>query len=849
MKRAEYFSSLPSSSSFFNTPSHTSIDAHSWLVAEQSVQRILSTIQPTVASEHRRNEVIGYLQNIIREYFGTEVLPFGSVPLKTYLPDGDIDLTVVCRQSTVEDLTGYICSFLEREGKKDTEFVIKKVEYIHAQVRLVKCVVQDIAVDISFNQIAGLSALCFLERVDQFIGRDHLFKRSIILIKAWCHYESRILGALHGLISTYALDLLVLHIINLFHSSIDGPFSVLFRFLDYYSTFDWKKYCVSLNGPVSISSLPEIMVGAPQNDGSDLLLSKEFLKNETDIFSVSTWELETREQAFPLKHLNIIDPLKDNNNLGRSVCQGNFYRIGYALSYAARKLEEVIMLPPERIDEGLKKFFENTLNWNAMGRRQDVRVPVPVFGFGEPEVSDLSVDYNSYFTHLMYFHYYHNQNSSIRFGPPTLSLQFANLYFVYPTNTEGFVPRPFYLPYVAQSSSTALGDEEIMKFLGTGTYFSTGIVAENLYSQGIGTYIPIMESRGTGMFIPNIRIEEKMPQARCIVGMDVEDKVKSEGRFIPDKGVKEKGKMSLGRAICISGMDVEGKVKSIGAETFISNKGVEEMKIPNMDVEEMNKSQGSVTKILDVGVEEKSQPGGTATYILNVGINKNGESQGSGIYNHYVGVEGNTKSQGKGKHSSELVYQPGGTATYILNVGINKNAESQGSGIDNHYVGVEGNTKSQGKGKHSSELERESPKKQMHIWEREIDAGQKTLGLMPKSSLKNEHVNVLSETEDSCGCIDLSLEDLPHLSATKKTIPSKAPQPDQATIESSQAKKSSHLSKRVEFGFFGPSLPPLILSSPMADSEQPESSEHKEDRIPVQPYRLTDEKDFPPLSQ
>ncbi|GMP23638.1 hypothetical protein CsSME_00001162 [Camellia sinensis var. sinensis] len=134
MKRAEYFSSLPSSSSFFNTPSHTSIDAHSWLVAEQSVQRILSTIQPTVASEHRRNEVIGYLQNIIREYFGTEVLPFGSVPLKTYLPDGDIDLTVVCRQSTVEDLTGYICSFLEREGKKDTEFVIKKVEYIHAQV-------------------------------------------------------------------------------------------------------------------------------------------------------------------------------------------------------------------------------------------------------------------------------------------------------------------------------------------------------------------------------------------------------------------------------------------------------------------------------------------------------------------------------------------------------------------------------------------------------------------------------------------------------------------------------------------------------------------------------------------
>jgi hypothetical protein len=33
------------------------------------------------------------------------------------------------------------------------------------QVKLVKCVVQNIAVDISFNQIGGLCTLCFLEKV------------------------------------------------------------------------------------------------------------------------------------------------------------------------------------------------------------------------------------------------------------------------------------------------------------------------------------------------------------------------------------------------------------------------------------------------------------------------------------------------------------------------------------------------------------------------------------------------------------------------------------------------------------------------------------------------------------
>lgn len=38
-------------------------------------------------------------------------------------------------------------------------------------------------------------------------------------------------------------------------------FQVLYRFLDYLSKFDWDNYCVSLKGPVSKSSLPDI-VGA-----------------------------------------------------------------------------------------------------------------------------------------------------------------------------------------------------------------------------------------------------------------------------------------------------------------------------------------------------------------------------------------------------------------------------------------------------------------------------------------------------------------------------------------------------------------------------------------------------------
>ncbi|KAF3446515.1 hypothetical protein FNV43_RR11694 [Rhamnella rubrinervis] len=287
------FSSYSSSSN----PDPLSIDDELWLMIEQRAQEILCTIQPNVVSELRRKEVINYVQRLIKGYLGNEVFSFGSAPLKTYLPDGDIDLTALSHQNGEEDLARNVCSILK--GQENSEFEVKDVQCIHAQVKIVKCTVKNIAVDISFNQLAGLCTL--------FSGA------------AWCYYESRILGAHHGLISTYALETLVFYIINLYYGSLRGPLEVLYRFLEYYSMFDWDRYCVSINGPVAISSLTEVKSEKREDDMGELPLSKEVLKNCKYIFSVPVKAHEARMEEFPIKQLNILDPLKDNNNLGRSV--------------------------------------------------------------------------------------------------------------------------------------------------------------------------------------------------------------------------------------------------------------------------------------------------------------------------------------------------------------------------------------------------------------------------------------------------------------------------------------------------------------------------------------------------
>ena len=61
-----------------------------------------------------------------------QVLPFGSVPLKTYLPDGDIDLTALSHEDAEEDLAQAVCNILQ--SGDDPEYQVKDIQYIRAQV-------------------------------------------------------------------------------------------------------------------------------------------------------------------------------------------------------------------------------------------------------------------------------------------------------------------------------------------------------------------------------------------------------------------------------------------------------------------------------------------------------------------------------------------------------------------------------------------------------------------------------------------------------------------------------------------------------------------------------------------
>ncbi|CAI0469912.1 unnamed protein product [Linum tenue] len=355
------------------------LDSARWSKAEERTAELIECIKPNEPSENQRNAVASYVQRLIMKCFPCQVFTFGSVPLKTYLPDGDIDLTAFSKNQDLKDTWAHqVRDMLENEEKNENaEFQVKQVQYIQAEVKLIKCLVENIVVDISFNQLGGLCTLCFLEEVDHMIKDDHLFKRSIILIKAWCYYESRILGAHHGLISTYALETLVLYIFHVFNKSFAGPLEVLYRFLEFFSKFDWDNFCVSLWGPVPIGSLPNVTAEPPRKDDGKLLLAKSFLDACGSVYAVFPNGQESNGQPFISKHFNVIDPLRANNNLGRSVNKGNFFRIRSAFAFGAKKLARLLECDSENIHFEVNQFFQNTWERHGTGHRPDA----PLNGF------------------------------------------------------------------------------------------------------------------------------------------------------------------------------------------------------------------------------------------------------------------------------------------------------------------------------------------------------------------------------------------------------------------------------------------------------------------------------------
>ena len=158
--------------------------------------------------------MIDYVASILESYTletcNTTAALFGSgsTNLRTYLPESDVDL-ILCAQSiqpqgqpaangkhtnpkriNIFTIFNALCQeVLTRELEPHSTMTIRNVEFINARTKVANCKINNLSVDITLNQTGALASAVFLEEADRLIGMNHLFKRSLLLIKVILIYN------------------------------------------------------------------------------------------------------------------------------------------------------------------------------------------------------------------------------------------------------------------------------------------------------------------------------------------------------------------------------------------------------------------------------------------------------------------------------------------------------------------------------------------------------------------------------------------------------------------------------------------------------------------------------------
>ena len=388
-------------------------------IEELFVDYILSTIGPNAETETERNNVLykikEIIENILRKAlpdFIIYVIPYGSFPVKTYLKDADIDITIFfyskidkilllnIDNERIDFTISVIKEGFEKINKESETEIINDIKIIMADIRLLKCKIGNINIDISINNYAGIYKIIFINYIEEHIkdkfnllqiynnnsysdNKRNLFRRTFLLIKAWCLYEGKLMGSNIGLMATYTLEILVIYIFNFYYNEISNELEGFEKFFEIMQKFNWEKEIISLYGIIPKFNFFTKLENYNKHiemeaiNRNKLIINKPFWyleeNNEKDFIEDKKEKKEIKKPLLGIndiktyinylnrgiestylrsvgnkiesvnydKMINILDPLNNHNNLGKSINYHSKSRMKLVISFTIKKLKKI----------------------------------------------------------------------------------------------------------------------------------------------------------------------------------------------------------------------------------------------------------------------------------------------------------------------------------------------------------------------------------------------------------------------------------------------------------------------------------------------------------------------------
>jgi len=387
-------------------------------IEELFVDYILNKLGPNSETENIRSEVLEKITTIINDIlqkdmvdYITYVIPYGSYPVKTYLNDADIDITICFKSKksnkmiidipikTIDATMSKLKEEMENKNKDLEKDLITDIKIIMADIRLLKCNIDNINIDITINNFAGLYKIIFINSIEEQIkhkykilqsykdtshsdNKGNLFRRTFLLIKAWFFYEGHLMGSNVGLMATYTLEILVIYIFNFYFYEINNEFEGFVKFFEIISEFDWDNKIISLYGAFSKYDFYKKL-----EDYNSKFIQKEEVKGKKNVVNEPFWYLDENEEQSTIKEnsdkkeplfyikdikrfvfylnkgmeisylykegniisknnftkeINVLDPLNNHNNLGKSISFHSKSRIKSVMLYTRKKLNNIL---------------------------------------------------------------------------------------------------------------------------------------------------------------------------------------------------------------------------------------------------------------------------------------------------------------------------------------------------------------------------------------------------------------------------------------------------------------------------------------------------------------------------
>ena len=390
-------------------------------IEELYVDFILDIIGPNLEREMERNTNLNIVKDIIIKIFNkklpdykTFIFPYGSYPIKTYLKDADIDITIFFELKSehkvyidlsvelINKVLLLIKEEFERYNKTISFELFSDIKIIMADIRLLKCKIGSISLDISINNFSGLYKIVLIDYIEnqfksQFNKNNlftennysdnkiNIFRRTLLLIKGWCFYEGNLMGSNIGLMASYTLEILVIYIFNLHYEYIYNEFDGFEKFFEIMEKIDWEKNIISLFGIFSNFSFQKklsIFNTSIHNskDHKDINEPFWYFNKDKNMYNKKDKEInshlyndtecepllkinELKKLITPInknigniylkkegkiinstnfdKLMNILDPLNNYNNLGKSISYHSNSKMKKVITYMNQQFKNI----------------------------------------------------------------------------------------------------------------------------------------------------------------------------------------------------------------------------------------------------------------------------------------------------------------------------------------------------------------------------------------------------------------------------------------------------------------------------------------------------------------------------